>query len=63
MMVDNNFITVPSGYGLQRIVESHFVYKNGEYVTGIDSGKPSDSARSRITTWRKLLDAKVNLDN
>lgn len=62
MMVDNNFITVPSGFGLQRIVESHFVYKNGEYVTGIDSGKPSDSARSMITNWRKLLETKVNFD-
>lgn len=63
MMVDNNFITVPSGFGLQRIVESHFVYKNGEYVTGIDSGKPSDSARSMITNWRKLLEIKVNFDD
>lgn len=63
MMVDNNFITVPSGFGLQRIVESHFVYKNGEYVTGIDSGKPSDSARSMITNWRKLLETKVNFDD
>lgn len=63
MMVDNNFITVPSGYGLQRIVESHFVYKNGEYVIGIDSGKPSDSARTLITSWRKLLEAKVNFDD
>lgn len=63
MMVDNNFITIPSGFGLQRIVESHFVYKNGEYVTGIDSGKPSDSARSMITSWRKLLEAKVNFDD
>lgn len=63
MMVDNNFITVPSGFGLQRIVESHFVYKNGEYVIGIDSGKPSDSARTLITSWRKLLEAKVNFDD
>lgn len=62
MMVDNSFITIPSGYGLQRIVESHFVYKNGEYVTGIDSGKPSDSARTLITSWRKLLEAEVNLE-
>lgn len=63
MMVDNSFITVPSGYGLQRIVESHFVYKNGEYVTGIDSGKPSESARTLITSWCKLLGTKVNLDD
>lgn len=63
MMVDNNFISVPGGYGLQRIIESHFVYKNGEYVTGIDSAKPSDSARTLITSWRKLLEAKVNFDD
>lgn len=63
MMVDNSFITVPSGYGLQHIVESHFVYKNGEYVTGIDSGKPSASAKTLITSWRKLLEAKVNFDD
>lgn len=63
MMVDNSFITVPSGFGLQRIVESHFVYKNGEYVTGIDSGKPSNSARTLITSWRKLLEAKVNFND
>lgn len=55
MMVDESFITVPDKHGVQRIVESHFVYADGKYVTGIDSGKPSGNAKSTIETLRTLL--------
>lgn len=59
MLVDDGFISVPKGHGVQRIVESHFVDINGNYVTGIDSGKPSENALSSIKSLRKLLITQV----
>ena len=60
MMVDNGFITVPEGHGVQRIVESHFVDLKGKYVVGIDSGKPSQNADETIQALRKMLFTKVS---
>lgn len=63
MMVDNHFIRLPEGHSLQRIVESHFVDAEGNYITGIDSGKPSKSALSTIEQMRKILAARQTFDN
>lgn len=60
MLVDDCFISVPKGHGVQRIVESHFVDLKGNYVTGIDSGKPSGSALSTIKSLREMLITKVS---
>ena len=54
MMVDNHFIRLPEGHSLQRIVESHFVDADGNYIIGIDSGKPSKSALSTIEQMKKI---------
>ncbi len=63
MMVDNHFIRLPEGHSLQRIVESHFVDANGNYINGIDSGKPSRSALSTIEQMRKILAARQTFDD
>lgn len=63
MMVDNHFIRLPEGHSLQRIVESHFVDAEGNYITGIDSGKPSKSALSTIEQMRKILAARQTFDD
>ena len=63
MMVDNHFIRLPEGHSLQRIVESHFVDAEGNYIIGIDSGKPSKSALSTIEQMRKILAARQTFDD
>ncbi len=63
MMVDNHFIRLPEGHSLQRIVESHFVDAESNYITGIDSGKPSKSALSTIEQMRKILAARQTFDD
>ena len=63
MMVDNHFIRLPEGHSLQRIVESHFVDSDGNYITGIDSGKPSKSALSTIEQMKKILAAQQTFDD
>ena len=63
MMVDNHFIRLPEGHSLQRIVESHFVDSDGNYITGIDSGKPSKSALSTIEQMKKILAARQTFDD
>ena len=63
MMVDNHFIRLPEGHSLQRIVESHFVDADGNYIIGIDSGKPSKSALSTIEQMKKILAARQTFDD
>lgn len=63
MMVDNHFIRLPEGHSLQRIVESHFVDKDGNYIIGIDSGKPSKSALTTIEQMKKILAARQTFDD
>ena len=60
MMVDEEFITVPEGHGIQPIVETHFVDTAGKNIVGIDSGKPSKNADSTIKALRELLITKVS---
>lgn len=62
MMADNTFIKVPDGHSLQRIVESHFVNEQGENITGIDSGKPSQKSLSVIDQLRQILAARQTFD-
>jgi len=63
MMVDNQFIRIPDGHGLQRIIESHFVDTHGSYITDIDSGKTSKKASSFIEAMRKILAARQTFDD
>lgn len=62
MMVTNQFIKVPDGHSMQRIVESHFVDKSGNYVVGINSGKPSQKALQMIEELHKILLAQQTFD-
>jgi len=63
MMVTNQFIKVPDGHSMQRIVESHFVDKSGNYVVGINSGKPSQKALQMIEELRKILLAQQTFED
>jgi len=55
MMVDGSFIAPPDGYGYLRIVESHFIYPDGQYVSGLKSGYSNRKAKAIIDTCRHTL--------
>ena len=57
MMVEEQFIEVPQGHGVERIVRSHFINKEGKHIAG-DSYKPSVNAKTLIDSWKKDLIAK-----
>ena len=55
MMVDGHFIAPPPGFGYLRIIESHFIYPNGQYVQGLKGGYTSRKAKATIDTCRNIL--------
>lgn len=57
MMVEEQFVEVPQGHGVERIVRSHFINKEGKHIAG-DSYKPSVNAKTLIDSWKKDLIAK-----
>lgn len=63
MMEKEGFIKVPEGHGMSRIVESHFINKEGAYVTGINSGKPGKKTLELLVQWQKDLSARQRLDD
>lgn len=63
MMATQHFIKVPEGHSVQRIVESHFVDKNGAYLTGINSGKQGKKVLANLGYWSKLLAQRQRLDD
>ncbi|MBR6601865.1 MAG: hypothetical protein IKK87_08495 [Bacteroidaceae bacterium] len=55
MMIDGRFIAPPDGYQYLRIVESHFIYPNGQHLHGLKGGYTSRKAASVIDSCRKIL--------
>lgn len=55
MMVDGHFIAPPAGFGYLRIIESHFMYPDGQYVHGLKGGYTSRKAKALIHTCRNIL--------
>lgn len=55
MMLDGGFIECPGGYKYVQIVESHFIYPNGQHVTGLKGGYTSKKAKNIIDNCRKVL--------
>lgn len=44
ILIDQQKLTIPQGFDLVPILESHFVDKNGIYLSGLNSGKESSKA-------------------
>lgn len=55
MMLEGGFIECPGGYKYVQIVESHFIYPNGQHVTGLKGGYTSQKAKNIIDNCRKVL--------
>ncbi len=59
-MVKEKFIDVPHGYSHIKTVESHFVDKNGNYLTGLNSSKQSKKALPAVKQLLDLLQSQPN---
>lgn len=55
MMLDGGFIECPNGYKYVQIIESHFIYPDGQYVIGLKGGYTSKKAQNVIDNCRKVL--------
>ena len=55
MMLNGGFIECPKGYKYVQIVESHFIYPDGQYVIGLKGGYTSKKAKNVIDNCRKIL--------
>lgn len=56
MMLDGGYIKCPDGYQYVQVLESHFIYPDGQYVTGLKGGYTSQKAKNIIDNCRKILD-------
>lgn len=55
MMLDGGFIRCPEGVQYLRLIESHFIYPDGQPVRGLKGGYASRKAQKVIENCRKLL--------
>ena len=55
MMLDGGFIKCPEGVQYLRLIESHFIYPDGQPVRGLKGGYASQKAQRVLQTCRKLL--------
>lgn len=55
MMLDGGFIRCPEGVQYLRLIESHFIYPDGQPVRGLKSGYTSRKAQKMFDNCRKLL--------
>ncbi len=55
MMIESGFIICPDGYRYIQVIESHFVYPDGKYVTGLKGGYSSKKAQAVIERCRSIL--------
>ena len=53
-MIDNGFIKLPEGYGMELIVRSHFINNDGSYIAK-NSSKPSRKSAPKIMEFCQIL--------
>ena len=58
-MIDNGFIKLPEGYGMESIVRSHFSKKDGSYIAK-NRSKPSKKSASKITEFCLIMDIQTD---
>lgn len=54
-MIENGFIACPEGHRYIQIIESHFVYPDGQFVHGLKGGYTSQKASSVINKCMEIL--------
>ncbi len=62
MMIDEKIISCPEGYGYQKIVSSHFIDMDGNYITKINSGYSGKKVQSEISNILILLKTTYNIN-
>lgn len=55
-------ITIPGNSGLETVLEHHFIDKNGNYLTGLNSSKPGTRVLPAIYACIRLLQTEVDID-
>lgn len=55
-------ITIPGNSGLEAVLEHHFIDKNGNYLTGLNSSKPGTKVLPSIALCIRLLQTEVDID-
>lgn len=55
MMLDGGFIKCPEGTSYLRLIESHFIYADGQPVRGLKGGYASQKAQKVLDRCRKIL--------
>lgn len=64
IMREQELITIPGNNGLEAVLESHFVDKNGNYLTGLNSsGNGANKSLPIIKECISLLQLSLDIDN
>lgn len=63
IMREQQLITIPGNNGLETILEAHFVDEDGNYLTGLNSSKPSKKSLPIINECIRLLQQSFDFDS
>lgn len=63
IMREQQLITIPGNNGLEKVLESHFVDKNGNYLSGLNSSKPSKKTLPIIAECIRILQQSIDFND